>query len=260
MPKSIPGIRKLKEKGKKIVCLTSYDFPTARMASEAGVDLILVGDTYGMVCLGMPNTLGVKLTDMIRGTEAARKGAPETVLITDMPFLTFQLSEAQTLRQAGLCLQAGAQGVKIEGRGFTDTLVARMVKTGIPVMGHLGLLPQSVNQLGGYGKQAKTAEGAKQLMEDARFLQDSGVFAVVLENVPEDVADRVTQNLSIPTIGIGAGAGCDGQILVIHDLLGLTERPPPFVRPYTNLHEQGLAAIKKYGQDVREGKFPEAKS
>lgn len=249
-------IRK-KAKGERIVCLTAYDFPSARLLDAAGVDLILVGDSAANVVYGMPTTLTIGMGEMVYHTRAVAAGVKRALLVTDMPFLSYQVSPEQAVANAGRLLQAGAEAVKVEGAGPVLPAVRRLVELGIPVMGHLGLTPQSVHQLGGYRLQAKTAEAQERLLTDARALADAGCFSLVLEKVPAEAARLVTHELAIPTIGIGAGPDCDGQILVLHDLLGLFETPPlKFVKQYACLAAEVREAVAAYAQDVRAGKFP----
>lgn len=249
-------IRK-KAKGERIVCLTAYDFPSARLLDAAGVDLILVGDSAANVVYGMPTTLTIGMGEMVYHTRAVAAGVKRALLVTDMPFLSYQVSPEQAVANAGRLLQAGAEAVKVEGAGPVLPAVRRLVELGIPVMGHLGLTPQSVHQLGGYRLQAKTAEAQERLLNDARALADAGCFSLVLEKVPAEAARLVTHELAIPTIGIGAGPDCDGQILVLHDLLGLFETPPlKFVKQYACLAAEVREAVAAYAQDVRAGTFP----
>src|SRR5882762_3241292 len=235
-PVRVPDLRSMKEKGEKIAMLTAYDFTMARLLDRAGIDVILVGDSLGMVVLGYETTLPVTLDMMIHHTRAVSRGAKRALIVADMPFLTFQLSIEEAMRNAGRLIQeGGAAAVKIEGgRQIVDT-AKRLVDIGIPVMGHLGLTPQSVHQLGGFRPQGRDSEAAERLLKDAEVLEKAGAFAVVLESIPADLAGRVTEKLKIPTIGIGAGTQCDGQVLVSHDMLGLSENPPPFAKQYAKL-------------------------
>jgi 3-methyl-2-oxobutanoate hydroxymethyltransferase len=240
--------------------LTAYDATMARLFDQAGVDILLVGDSLGMVVMGCETTLPVTIDAMVHHCRAVSRGARRALVVADMPFLTAQVSLPDAVRNAGRLVQeGGAAAVKLEGGGAMAEVVARLVDVGIPVMGHLGLLPQSVHQLGGYRRQAREEAEAERLMGDAEALEQAGAFAVVLEAIPEEVAARVTGRLSIPTIGIGAGAGCDGQVLVSYDLLGITAGPvPSFVKQYARLGEQMVAAVEAYADDVRAGRFPEA--
>jgi 3-methyl-2-oxobutanoate hydroxymethyltransferase len=242
----------------KIVCLTAYDYPTARLADEAGVDVILVGDSLGMVVLGYESTLPVTLEEMIHHTRAVRRGTRHALVVADMPFGSYHTDNADSLRNAvRFVKEAGAEAVKVEGGERRLELIARLTEAEIPVMGHVGLTPQSVNALGGYRVQGKTADAAEQLLRDAHAVEAAGAFAVVLEAVPRELAEQITRELRIPTIGIGAGPDCDGQILVAHDLLGLTfSAAPKFARQYANVGEMISSAVRAYCEDVRGGSFP----
>ena len=244
--------------GEPISMLTAYDYPTAQMIDKAGVDAILVGDSLGMVVLGYENTLPVTMDDMLHHCSAVARGARYALLIGDMPFMSYQVSAKDALRNAGRFLQeAGMDAVKLEGGRERVDGIQAIVGAGIPVMGHLGLTPQSVHQFGGFRAQGKTAAAAKRLLEDALLLQEAGCFSVVLESVPARLAELVTQRLEIPTIGIGAGVGCDGQVLVTYDLLGLFDRfTPKFARRYANLHAEMEAAFKAFKSDVESRAFP----
>jgi 3-methyl-2-oxobutanoate hydroxymethyltransferase len=243
---------------KKITCLTAYDYPTARLLDEAGVDVILVGDSLGMVVLGHDSTLPVTLEDMLHHTRAVRRGTRRALVVADMPFGSYHSDTAESLRNAvRFVKEAGAEAVKVEGGERRLELIARLTEAEIPVMGHVGLTPQSVNALGGYRVQGKTPDAAEQLLRDARAVESSGAFAVVLEAVPRELAAQITRDLRIPTIGIGAGPDCDGQILVLHDILGLTFRQTPkFARQYANVGEIISSAVREYCEDVRRGGFP----
>jgi 3-methyl-2-oxobutanoate hydroxymethyltransferase len=242
----------------KIICLTAYDYPTARLVDEAGVDVILVGDSLGMVVLGYDSTLPVTLDEMIHHTRAVRRGTRRALVVTDMPYGTYHTETAESLRNAvRLVKEAGAEAVKVEGGERRLELIARLTEAEIPVMGHVGLTPQSVNALGGYRVQGKTPDAAEQLLRDAHAVEAAGAFAVVLEAVPRELAAQITRELQIPTIGIGAGPDCDGQILVINDLLGLCFTPAPkFARQYVNVGEVISGAVREYCKDVRGGSFP----
>src|SRR5881409_3778024 len=246
-PVRVPDLRSMKEKGEKIAMLTAYDFTMARLLDRAGIDVILVGDSLGMVVLGYETTLPVTLDMMIHHTRAVSRGAKRALIVADMPFLTFQLSIEEAMRNAGRLIQeGGAAAVKIEGgRQIVDT-AKRLVDIGVPVMGHLGLTPQSVHQLGGFRPQGRDSEGAEKLMKDAQALEKAGVFAIVLESIPSDLSGRVTASVKIPTIGIGAGTQCDGQVLVSYDALGLSDTPPPFAKQYAQLSDQITAAVRAY--------------
>src|SRR5256884_1025745 len=254
-PVRVPDLRAMKERGEKIAVLTASDFPMARILDRAAVDVILVGDSVGMVVLGYDTTLPVTLDMMIHHTRAVSRGAKRALIVADMPFLTFQLNMEEAMRNAGRLIQeGGAAAVKIEGGGrqIGDT-AKRLVDIGIPVMGHLGLTPQSVHQLGGFRPQGRDSEAAERLVKDAELLEKSGVFAIVLESIPAELAGRVTASLKIPTIGIGAGTQCDGQVLVSYDALGLSDAAPPFAKQYAQLGEQILSAARAYIEDVRAG-------
>src|SRR2546426_6810603 len=253
-PVRVPDLRSMKEKGEKIAMLTAYDFTMARLLDRAGIDVILVGDSLGMVVLGYETTLPVTLDMMIHHTRAVSRGAKRALIVADMPFLTFQLSVEEAMRNAGrLIQQGGAAAVKIEGGSRIVDTAKRLVDIGVPVMGHLGLTPQSVHQLGGFRPQARDSEAADRLMKDAEVLEKAGVFGIVLESIPADLAGRVSATLKIPTIGIGAGPQCDGQVLVSHDALGLSDAPPPFATQYAQLGEDILSAARAYIEDVRAG-------
>jgi len=242
----------------RITCLTAYDYPTARLLDEAGVDVILVGDSLGMVVLGHETTLPVTLDEMLHHTRAVRRGTRRALLVADMPYGSYHTDTAESLRNAvRFVKEAGAEAVKVEGGERRLELISRLTEAEIPVMGHVGLTPQSVNALGGYRVQGKTPGAAEQLIRDARAVEASGAFAVVLEAVPRELAAQITQELRIPTIGIGAGPDCDGQILVLHDLLGLTfNQTPKFARQYANLGQIITSAVREYCTDVRTGGFP----
>jgi 3-methyl-2-oxobutanoate hydroxymethyltransferase len=251
-------IMRKKAKGERIVCLTAYDFPTARILDDAGVDLILVGDSAANVVYGMPTTLTIGMDEMVFHTRAVAAGVKRALVVADMPFLSYQVSVEQTVANAGRFLQAGAEAVKVEGAGSILPAIKRLVELGIPVMGHLGLTPQSVHKLGGYRLQARTADSQERLLAEARSLVDAGCFSLVLEKVPAEIAKRVTAELSIPTIGIGAGPDCDGQVLVLHDMLGMSDAPPlKFVKQYAHLYADILMAVSAYAEEVRSGKFPD---
>lgn len=257
---TVPGLlqRKSTPKPEKITCLTAYDYPTARLIDESGVDVVLVGDSLGMVVLGYETTLPVTMEETLHHTRAARRAVQHALLVVDMPFGSYHDDVNAAVRNAiRLVKEAGAEAVKLEGGERRLELVSRLTEAEIPVMGHLGLTPQSVNALGGYRVQGKTAPAAAQLLRDARALEVAGAFAIVLEAVPRELAAEITQSVKIPTIGIGAGPDCDGQILVLHDLLGLTfSEPPKFARQYANLNEIISNAVREYCDDVRTRKFP----
>lgn len=252
-------IRERKITGTKITMLTAYDYSTALALDEAGVDVILVGDSLGMVVLGYASTLPVTMEEMLHHTKAVSRGTKRAMLIADMPFLSYQISDTEAMLNAGRFLkEAGAQGVKLEGGREVAGLMRKMTTAGIPVVGHLGLTPQSVLQFGGYKIQGKEDAAANRILEDAIMIEDAGAFSVVLECVPASLARQVTKALSIPTIGIGAGADCDGQVLVINDMLGIFERfTPKFVKKYCNLNAQIKDSVRQYINEVKSGKFPE---
>ena len=250
--------RQKKERGEPISMLTAYDYPTALAVDNAGVDSILVGDSLAMVVLGYENTLSVTMEDMLHHSRAVSRGAKSALLIGDMPFMSYQVSVEEATRNAGRFLQQGGMdAVKLEGGRDRADAIRSITSAGIPVMGHLGLTPQSVNQLGGFRAQGKTAVAAKRLVEDALILEEAGAFSIVLESVPARLAELISKKLSIPTIGIGAGAGCDGQVLVTHDLLGLFDRfTPKFVKKYANFHQEMQKAFTDYIDDVETKRFP----
>ena len=250
--------RQKKERGEIITMLTAYDYPTALAMDKAGVDSILVGDSLGMVVLGYENTLPVTMDEMLHHCRAVSRGAKTALLVGDMPFMSYQVSVEEATRNAGRFLQQGGMdAVKLEGGRERADAIRSIVNSGIPVMGHLGLTPQSVNQLGGFRAQGKTARAAKRLVEDALILEGAGCFSIVLESVPARLAELISKKISIPTIGIGAGAGCDGQVLVTHDLLGLFDRfTPKFVKKYANFHSEMQKAFGDYIEDVESKRFP----
>jgi 3-methyl-2-oxobutanoate hydroxymethyltransferase len=252
-------LAEMKRRGDRIVMVTAYDAPGARFADGAGIDVVLVGDSAAMVVLGHDSTVPATMDEMLVLTRAVTRGARRPLVIADMPFGSFQVSDEDALGNAiRFVKEAGADAVKLEGAGPTLSRVRALVGAGIPVMGHIGLTPQSATMLGGFKAQGRTAEKAQRLVDDARALEAAGCFALVLEAVPSPVATRITETLAIPTIGIGAGAGCDGQVLVYHDLLGLYEaRAPRFVKRYAALADEIRAALEKYAEDVRGGRFPE---
>jgi 3-methyl-2-oxobutanoate hydroxymethyltransferase len=245
-----------KQQGRPIVSLTAWDYVTARLLDAAGVDLILVGDSLATM-LGYETTLPVVLEEMLHHAKAVRRGVKRALLVVDLPFLTYQESPQQAMHSAGRVLkETGAQAVKLEG-GYPAIAqtVAHLVQAGIPVMGHIGLTPQSIHQIG-LRQQGKTAEAGERLIAEAIALEQAGAFSIVLEHIPTQLAAQITQKLAIPTIGIGAGPDCDGQVLVTSDLLGLSERQPPFAKVYANLSEAIAQAVQSYGAEVREHKFP----
>lgn len=258
MPITVRDIRAFKERKERFAMLTCYDALSARLLDEAGIPLLLVGDTLAMVVLGHDSTLPVTVDEMLHHTRAVRRGAKDAFVVGDMPFMSYQGSLEEGIQNAGRFLkEAGANCVKLEGGGRVLELVSRLTDAGIPVMGHLGLTPQSVHQFGGYRVQGRTDEQAHQLVKDAKSLEASGAFAVVLEAVPSDVAKEVTASLEIPTIGIGAGPHCDGQVLVFHDFLGITPgKLPRFVKRYANLGDEIRAAAGAYASEVAAGVYP----
>jgi len=256
----VPDLALMKERGERIVMLTAYDATMTRLFDRAGVDLLLVGDSLGQVILGLDTTVPVTLEAIIHHTRAVTRAAKRALVVADMPFLTYQVTPEQAMRNAARLFQeGGAAAVKLEGgRALVDT-VRRLTAAGLPVMGHLGLTPQHVHRLGGMRRQARSDEAARELVLDALALEDAGAFAVVLEAIPDAVAETVTSRLKIPTIGIGAGPHCDGQVLVSYDLLGLFDGlVPPFVKQYAQLADLILSATKNYANDVRQGVFPQA--
>ena len=255
----LPELAELQRRGQKLAMVTAYDFPSGRIADEAGVELVLVGDSAGMVVLGNESTVPVTMDELLMLTRAVVRGAKRPLVIADMPFGSFQGSDEAAVDNAvRFVKEAGADAVKLEGAGPTLSRVQAIVGAGVPVMGHVGLTPQSATMLGGFKAQGRTAEKAERLYEDALALEAAGCFAIVLEAVPAPVAARVTEALQVPTIGIGAGADCDGQVLVWHDLLGLyAGKAPRFVKRYADLAGEARRAIEAYVDDVREGRFPE---
>ncbi len=260
MPKmTVPEIKAMKVRRQKIVALTSYDFTMTQLLNEAGVDLLLVGDSLGMVKLGHASTLPVTVEDMVYHTRIVARANGHALVVTDMPYLSYQASTPEAIRNSGLMLKAGAQAVKIEGGHEMVPVVKALVAAKIPVMGHVGMTPQSVHLYGGYRVQGKKKESGKRIIADARALEKAGVFAVVLECVPAALARQVTRILKVPTLGIGAGVACDGQILVVDDLLGLTPPPyPRFVKKYADLRAAIVKAARAYAQEVRQGRYPDS--
>jgi len=255
---SAPSLKSSKQRGERLVCLTAYDYPTARLVDEAGIDVILVGDSLGNVVLGYGNTVPVTLDEILIHLKAVRRAVQRALLVADMPYGTFHTGDDDAVRNAlRLVKEGGAEAIKLEGGHKRVQLVKRLVDEEISVMGHIGLTPQSINQLGAYRVQGKTARTAQQLIDDAKALEDAGAFAVVLEVVPREVARIITETISIPTIGIGAGAECDIQVLVLHDMLGLSfGKQARFVRPYAKLREVITDAVSRYADDVRSGNYP----
>ena len=255
---SAPSLRLSKQRGERLVCLTAYDYPTARIVDEAGIDVILVGDSLGNVVLGYGNTVPVTLEEILIHLKAVRRAVQRALLVADMPYGSFHTGDDDAVRNAlQLVKEGGAEAIKLEGGHKRVQLVKRLVDEEISVMGHIGLTPQSINQLGAYRVQGKTPRAAQQLIDDAKALEDAGAFAVVLEVVPREIAKMITESISIPTIGIGAGVHCDIQVLVLHDMLGLSfSKQARFVRPYANLREVMTDAVTRYADDVRNGTYP----
>ncbi|MEN8263429.1 MAG: 3-methyl-2-oxobutanoate hydroxymethyltransferase [Nitrospirota bacterium] len=247
-----------KRDGKKITMLTAYDYPFAHIVDEAGIDVILVGDSLGMVVQGLENTLPVTMDEMIYHTKMVSRAAKNAMVIGDMPFMSYQTGIEDAVRNAGRFLkEAGASAVKMEGGAEVADHIKAMTKSDIPVMAHIGLTPQSIHRMGGYKVQGKTEESAKKLIEEARIVEDAGAFSLILEAIPMDLSRKITEELSIPTIGIGGGPHCDGQVLVLHDVIGLFERfVPKFIKKYANLNDDALNAIRTYKEEVEKGSFP----
>lgn len=255
---TVPIIMKMKSQGEKIAALTAYDYLMALFLDDAGIDLILVGDSGAMVFAGYDSTIPITVDEMIYHTKAASRGVKRALLVADMPFLSFQVSAEEALRNAGRFIkEGGAEAVKMEGGEPIAEMVNRVVNAGIPVMGHLGLTPQSINRFGGYKVQARTEQEVDKLVADAISLQQAGAFSIVLEKIPASAAKKVTETVKIPTLGIGAGLYCDGQILVTHDILGLFEKfRPKFVRVYAEMGREIREACARYAEDVKLGNFP----
>jgi len=255
---SAPSLKASKQRGERLVCLTAYDFPSARILDEAGIDIILVGDSLGNVVLGYGNTVPVTLDEILIHLKAVRRAVQRALLVADMPYGSFHTGADDAVRNAlRLVKEGGAEAIKLEGGHKRVQLVKRLVDEEIAVMGHIGLTPQSINKLGAYRVQGKTAVAARQLLDDALALEDAGAFAIVLEVVPREIAKLITETVSIPTIGIGAGVHCDIQVLVLHDMLGLSfGKLARFVRPYANLGEAMTEAVSRYADDVRNGTYP----
>jgi 3-methyl-2-oxobutanoate hydroxymethyltransferase len=256
---TIQELWKKKAEGRKITALTAYDYTFAKIVDEAGIDIILVGDSLAMVVQGKENTLPVTMEEMVYHTSMVVRAVKNALVIGDMPYLSYQVSVEEAVRNAGRFIkEAGAHGVKVEGGSEVLPQIKAMTKAEIPVLGHIGLTPQAILRMGGFKVQGRTEEQRKRLIEDALSLEDAGSFAIVLEAIPMDLAKEITEKLSIPTIGIGAGPHCDGQILVLHDILGLFERfTPRFVKRYANLKELSLQAIRQYKEEVEKGLFPQ---
>ena len=258
---TIDQVKQMKQAGQRVPMLTAYDYPTAKLLDEVGGPILLVGDSLGMVVLGYDSTLPVTMEDMLHHVKAVVRGSRRAMVVGDMPFMSYQASTEDAMRNAGRFLQeGGCQAVKLEGGERVAEAVRRMVQAGIPVMGHIGLTPQSVNQLSGFKVQGKTPKAAVQIIQDARALEEAGAFSIVLESVPAPLAKMITERLAVPTIGIGAGPYCDGQVQVIQDMLGLfTEFVPKHTKLYANLAETVKAAVGRYVQEVQSGAFPTAK-
>jgi 3-methyl-2-oxobutanoate hydroxymethyltransferase len=257
----VPALKAAKEKGEKLVCLTAYDYPTARIVDEAGVEIILVGDSIGNVIYGYGNTIPVTLDEILSALKAVKRGASRALLVADMPYGSYHVSTEETLHNAlRFMKEGGAEAIKLEGGKNRVDLVKRLVDAEIPVMAHVGLTPQSVHKLGGYRVQGKTMEAAQKIIEEAKMLEEAGAFSIVLELVPHEVAAIVTKELTISTVGIGAGANCDIQVLVLHDLIGMTfGRQPRFVRQYANIREVMSDAVTRWMEDVKNGDYPSEK-
>jgi len=255
---TIQDFLKKKRESKKITMLTAYDYPFARIVDEAGIDAILVGDSLGMVVQGLDNTLPVTMDEMIYHTKMVSRAVKNSMVIGDMPFMSYQTGIEDAVRNAGRFLkEAGASAVKMEGGSEIAGHVRAMAKADIPVMAHIGLTPQSIHRMGGYKVQGKSAESAEKLFEESRIVEDAGAFSLILEAIPLGLAKKITESLTIPTIGIGAGPFCDGQVLVLHDVIGMFERfVPKFVKRYANLKEEALKAVQRYREEIENGIFP----
>jgi 3-methyl-2-oxobutanoate hydroxymethyltransferase len=254
---TIPEFTRHKQDKKKLIVVTAYDALFTRIVEQAGIETILVGDSLGVVVQGKANTLSVTMDEMLYHTKLVAGAAQRALVIGDMPFMSYQASSEEAVRNAGRFLQAGATAVKLEGGAMVADRVAAMTSFGIPVMGHLGMTPQSVHRYGGYKVQGKDSDHAKALLNDAKALEAAGAFAIVIEAIPAELAKTITEQLTIPTIGIGAGPHCDGQVLVLYDLLGLfDEFLPKFVKPYAHLKADALQALRRYKEEVEQGKFP----
>lgn len=255
---TIQELQTRKEKGERFTMVTAYDYPTAVIVDKAGIDVILVGDSLAMVVLGLPNTVSVTMEEMLHHCRAVARGAQHPMLVGDMPFMSYQVDIKEAVRNAGRFLKEGNMDVvKLEGGITMAPVVKAIVDAGIPVMGHIGLTPQTISKLGGFKVQGKDAAAAQQLIDDALALQEAGCFSIVLEAIPDRLAKLITEKLTIPTIGIGAGPDCDGQVLVTHDMVGLFDRfTPKFVKRYINIHEQMVEALRQYKAEVEAGSFP----
>lgn len=254
---TVLDIGKMKEEGEKIPVLTAYDYSMAKILDEAGVPIILIGDSAGMVFAGYKNTLSVTMAEIRYHTRAVANGAKNAMIVADMPFLSYQTSVEDAKRNAGLLVQEGAEAVKLEGGVVVADTISAIIDMGVPVMGHIGLTPQAIHRMGGYKVQGKEKRQRKRLFDDARAVEKAGAFSIVLEGMPSDLAREITEAISIPTIGIGAGPHCDGQVLVIHDVLGLYDNiKPRFIKRYANLKEIISSAVNVYVEDVKKGRFP----
>ena len=257
MKKTIPDFEKMKQAGEKISMLTAYDYPSAKLVEDAGVDTILVGDSLGMVVLGYDSTVPVTMEDMLHHTKAVRRGAAKTFVIADMPFMSYATLDLAIINAGRLIKEGGADAIKLEGGFNLVPIVESLTRAGIPVVGHIGLTPQTANQLGGFKVQGRDLESAVRLVKDSQALEQAGVFLLVLEAMPRQVAAQISTGLKIPTIGIGAGLDCDGQVLVFHDLLGLFERfKPKFVKQFAQLGQEAVQSIHKYHEEVKLSLFP----
>ncbi len=254
---TVPLLLERKLRGERISCLTAYDFPTARLVDESGIDIVLVGDSLGPVVLGYDSTVPVTEADMLHHLRAVRRAVRRALLVVDLPYGSYQVGDQTAVAAAVGFLKEGAEAVKVEGGRKRSATVRRLTEAEVPVMGHIGLTPQSFHVLGGHRVQGRTRESAAGILEDAEAIEDAGAFAVVLEGIPRELATVIRQRLRVPTIGIGAGPDCDGQVLVLHDLIGLSlQRRPKFVRPYANMSRVLQSALEKYREDVSEGRFP----
>lgn len=257
--KTILDIKKMKELGEKITVLTAYDYAMSSILDECGIDIILVGDSLGMVVLGYDTTLPVTMEDMLHHTKAVSRAAPNSLIVADMPFLSYQVSPEQALANAGRFLQeAGAQAIKMEGGRETAETVRKITSAGIPVMAHIGLTPQSIHQIGGFKVQGKKEDAAHRIIEDAKILEEAGAFSIVLELLPEKLAEEISKSITIPTIGIGGGVHCDGQVLVINDMLGMYDKfTPKHVKKFANLNPEIKKAVQSYITEVKNCTFPD---
>ncbi|MFH1784079.1 MAG: 3-methyl-2-oxobutanoate hydroxymethyltransferase [bacterium] len=253
------SLLKMKQEGSKIAMLTCYDYQTSVIMNEAGIDVLLVGDSLGMVILGYENTLPVTMDEMIHHTKAVKRGNSRALIIADMPYLSYQLKKRDAVKNAGRFIkEGGAEAVKVEGGKEMVKMIKAILNAGIPVMGHIGLMPQAVNKTGGYKVQGRLEADSKKLLEDAKALEKAGVFSIVLESIPKDLARKITESVSVPTISCGAGKYCDGQVLVVNDMLGLYKKlTPKFVKQYADLYSVMKKAFEDFKQDVEQGSFPD---